>query len=255
MGACNTKSNAIEGESPPKKTSGQKDDGEEDWHMVNQYKMYNKDIGVGAYGHVRKAVDTNTNVTYAVKIFNMEQLNRRKSISRRATSTALNLVEKEIAVMKKLEHPSCLKLIEVIQDDEEHTLCMVLEYADGGTVMGDEPLQDPIPESKAREIFQQVVSGIDYLHSQLIMHRDIKPENLLWVGGKVKLADYGTASFISADDPKSEETEIVQGTAAFMAPEMCSDDSHHVYSMRKHDIWALGVTLYQMVYGVLPFYR
>jgi [calcium/calmodulin-dependent protein kinase] kinase len=146
-----------------------------------------------------------------------------------------------------------LKLIEVISDDEAQKLFLVLEFADGGALAkGDEHVEQ-VPLKTLRKYMQEIVSGLEYMHSHGVMHRDIKPENILIKDGVLKLADFGTSLIIDLKNPKSEFATKAQGTAAFMCPEMCneSDDIH--YSMRKADIWALGITLYQLVYGDLPF--
>eukprot|EP00835_Amoeboradix_gromovi_P000350 NODE_12_length_45166_cov_0.552511.p5 type:complete len:571 gc:universal NODE_12_length_45166_cov_0.552511:20396-18684(-) len=137
-----------------------------------------------------------------------------------------------------------------------------------------------ISEDQARYIIKQVISGLDYLHYQGVIHRDIKPANLLYtfnnISGSqreliVKITDFGVSHFSKLEnDPELEKTV---GSPAFFAPELCvasneshlpikydnephpliDDPSYKVYVTKSIDIWALGVTLYCMIYGHVPF--
>lgn len=94
------------------------------------------------------------------------------------------------------------------------------------------------------------LQGLEYMHYNNIIHRDLKPENLLLTGeGQVKISDFGSASHRVNGDDLMEDT---CGTRCFFAPEMCSEDGKQ-YSGKKADIYALGVCLYMLVYGTVPF--
>ncbi|KAL5240826.1 hypothetical protein ACI65C_008236 [Semiaphis heraclei] len=127
--------------------------------------------------------------------------------------------------------------------------CFVFELLERGEVM-QVPGDPPMPESKARSYFRDILLGLEYLHFQRIVHRDIKPSNLLIdASGHVKIADLGVCNeFDGSDDLLSSSA----GTPAFTAPEVL-DPSTKTYSGRALDVWALGCTLYAFIYGRLPY--
>ena len=97
---------------------------------------------------------------------------------------------------------------------------------------------------------RDVVVGLDFCHQNKICHRDIKPENILVDGdGNGKLADFGSAKFFAGEDDMMRGSV---GTYHFFAPELCNENIKE-YSGRAADIWALGITLYAMVFNKLPF--
>uniref|UniRef100_A0A7S3G2V1 non-specific serine/threonine protein kinase n=1 Tax=Palpitomonas bilix TaxID=652834 RepID=A0A7S3G2V1_9EUKA len=213
--------------------------------FVNAYQVLNV-LGRGAYGKVKLARHTETRDLYAIKILKKSML-KRKRIGR--FSNALQNIMKEIAIMKKIEHPNCLQLFEVIDSPNEDKMYLVLEYCDGGAVMSGAKEQDPLSEAQARDILRQSILGLSYLHAQQIAHRDIKPENILRdKSGVVKIADFGVALIW---DGESDMTSSSAGTPAFMSPEVCAGAKQ--FSAKKADIWALGVTLFFFVFGGVPY--
>nr|XP_012788753.1 unnamed protein product [Sorex araneus] len=146
-------------------------------------------------------------------------------------------VYQEIAILKKLDHPNVVKLVEVLDDPNEDHLYMVFELVNQGL-------------DQARFYFQDLIKGIEYLHYQKIIHRDIKPSNLL-VGedGHVKIADFGVSNEFKGSDALLSNTV---GTPAFMAPESLSE-TRKIFSGKALDVWAMGVTLYCFVFGQCPF--
>ncbi|RHY27582.1 hypothetical protein DYB32_006682 [Aphanomyces invadans] len=230
----------------------------------------------------------------ALKEFKTSLLKKIKEFKREGrrmvVSTALDKVQVEIAIMKKLSHPNLVSL-DAVLDDGSELLVLVLEYAPFGQVMvwdGDEqtyrPMLDPkilsyfpaapahpvqyapngFPEHLARMFFRELVDGLEYLHTNSICHRDLKPENIL-VGkhGVVKIADFGVAHFFDdstnanapVDNNATEATSSKgfvtnsAGTYAYMPPESLAP-----YSAFVADIWALGVTLYALLFGKLPYF-
>uniref|UniRef100_A0A8D0L8L5 Calcium/calmodulin dependent protein kinase kinase 2 n=1 Tax=Sphenodon punctatus TaxID=8508 RepID=A0A8D0L8L5_SPHPU len=152
-------------------------------------------------------------------------------------------VYQEIAILKKLDHPNVVKLVEVLDDPSEDHLYM------GKPVM-EIPTIKPLTEDQARFYFQDLIKGIEYLHYQRIIHRDIKPSNLL-VGedGHIKIADFGVSNEFKGADALLTNTV---GTPAFMAPETLSE-TRKIFSGKALDAWAMGVTLYCFVFGQCPF--
>ncbi|NXW60511.1 KKCC2 kinase, partial [Eurystomus gularis] len=158
-------------------------------------------------------------------------------------------VYQEIAILKKLDHPNVVKLVEVLDDPGEDHLYMVFELVKQGPVM-EIPTLKPLSEDQARFYFQDLIKGIEYLHYQKIIHRDIKPSNLL-VGedGHIKIADFGVSNEFKGADALLTNTV---GTPAFMAPETLSE-TRKIFSGKALDVWAMGITLYCFVFGQCPF--
>uniref|UniRef100_A0A3B1JYG5 Calcium/calmodulin-dependent protein kinase kinase 2-like n=1 Tax=Astyanax mexicanus TaxID=7994 RepID=A0A3B1JYG5_ASTMX len=161
----------------------------------------------------------------------------------------LERVYQEIAILKKLDHPNVVKLVEVLDDPSEDHLYMVFELVKQGAVM-EVPTDKPLNEDQSRFYFQDLLRGIEYLHYQKIIHRDIKPSNLL-VGedGHVKIADFGVSNQFEGADALLTSTV---GTPAFLAPETLSETRKN-FSGKALDVWAMGVTLYCFIFGVCPF--
>ncbi|XP_076037408.1 uncharacterized protein LOC143022785 isoform X3 [Oratosquilla oratoria] len=169
----------------------------------------------------------------------------------RKMENPLDRVYREIAILKKLNHPNIVKLVEVLDDPAEDNLYLVFELLEKGEVL-EVPTDTPLLEDQAWTFFRDVVMGIEYLHYQKIIHRDIKPSNLLLGdNGHIQIADFGVCNEFDGNDAFLTNTA---GTPAFMAPEALST-KRDKYSGRAADIWAMGITLYAFVYGKLPFHE
>ncbi|XP_065424157.1 calcium/calmodulin-dependent protein kinase kinase 2 isoform X3 [Chrysemys picta bellii] len=207
--------------------------GLQDCVQLNQYKLKDE-IGKGSYGVVKLAYNEDDNTYYAMKVLSKKKLMRQAGFPRRppprgakATSEGclepkgpIEQVYQEIAILKKLDHPNVVKLVEVLDDPSEDHLYMVFELVKQGPVM-EVPAIKPLTEDQARFYFQDLLKGIEYLHYQKIIHRDIKPSNLL-VGedGHIKIADFGVSNEFKGTDALLTNTV---GTPAFMAPETLSE--------------------------------
>ncbi|KAM9329871.1 calcium/calmodulin-dependent protein kinase kinase 2 [Gastrophryne carolinensis] len=236
--------------------------GSQDCVQLNQYRLKDE-IGKGSYGVVKLAYNEDDNTYYAMKVFSKKKLMRQAGFPRRppprgakavteGSSQAKGPIERvyqEIAILKKLDHPNVVKLVEVLDDPSEDHLYMVFELVKQGAVM-DVPTTKPLTEDQARFYFQDLIKGIEYLHYQKIIHRDIKPSNLL-VGedGHIKIADFGVSNQFEGTDAFLSNTV---GTPAFMAPETLSE-TRRIFSGKALDVWAMGVTLHCFVFGQCPF--
>ncbi|KAI9291020.1 kinase-like protein [Neoconidiobolus thromboides FSU 785] len=161
--------------------------------MLNHYEIL-KELGRGCHGKVKLGRDTRTQELVAIKI--VQKNTRRRLGSRSIISTQLAKVHKEIAILKKCDHPNVVGLKEVIDDPTSKKIYMVLEYMDGGEVHFHEKDSDiPILDKDTiRHVMRGVISGLQYLHNQGIIHRDIKPANLLWSSdGTIKISDFGVS--------------------------------------------------------------
>ncbi|KAK6866187.1 hypothetical protein PG995_002715 [Apiospora arundinis] len=256
---------------------------------INQY-IIREEIGRGSYGAVHVATDQ-FGIEFAIKEFSKSRLRKRaqSNILRRPPAAgrpgrfppggrggrgpwpahmkqlsqndaaeakdALFLIREEIAIMKKLNHPNLVQLIEVLDDPEEDSLWMVLEMCKKGVVMkvGLDDHADPYPEEQCRHWFRDLILGIEYLHAQGVIHRDIKPDNLLLTEDDVlKIVDFGVSEIF--EKPDTMMTAKSAGSPAFLPPELCVA-KHGDVSGKAADIWAMGVTLYCLKYGKLPFKR
>ncbi|NWQ59288.1 KKCC2 kinase, partial [Neopipo cinnamomea] len=239
--------------------------GLQDCVQLNQYKLKDE-IGKGSYGVVKLAYNEDDNTYYAMKVLSKKKLMRQAGFPRRppprgakAASEGclqprgpIEQVYQEIAILKKLDHPNVVKLVEVTSRTCFGTsrwrmnsiLCFLCR-----PVM-EIPTLKPLSEDQARFYFQDLIKGIEYLHYQKIIHRDIKPSNLL-VGedGHVKIADFGVSNEFKGADALLTNTV---GTPAFMAPETLSE-TRKIFSGKALDVWAMGITLYCFVFGQCPF--
>lgn len=168
-------------------------------------------------------------------------------------SNSLDLIKEEIAIMKKLSHNNLVSLYEVLDDPDEDSLYMVLEMCKKGVVMkvGLDERAEPYKEEACRCWFRDMILGIEYLHAQGVVHRDIKPDNCLITKDDVlKIVDFGVSEmFEKASDMATAKSA---GSPAFMPPELCVA-KHGQVSGRAADIWSMGITLFCLRYGHIPF--
>lgn len=165
----------------------------------------------------------------------------------------LYLIQEEIAIMKKLNHNNLVSLIEVLDDPTEDSLYMVMEMCKKGVVMkvSLEERADPYDDEHCRCWFRDLILGIEYLHAQGIVHRDIKPDNCLVTSDDVlKVVDFGVSEMFEKDSDMF--TAKSAGSPAFLPPELCVV-KHGDVSGKAADIWSMGVTLFCLRYGKLPF--
>ncbi|KAK9387775.1 kinase-like domain-containing protein [Lipomyces mesembrius] len=243
--------------------------------IINNQYVIQEEAGRGSFGAVYRAIDKITNEVYAIKEVSKHRLRRQRgnAILRqrsrmgspslpparsgqlamlRKMDDPLNLIRHEIAILKKLDHVNVANLYEVLDNPGGDSLYMVLEWCSKGVVMklDIDGQVEPYDEEQCRLYFRDLTLGIEYLHSQGVVHRDIKPDNLLLTCDNVlKIVDFGVSEFFERDnDAMSKQV----GSPAFMAPELNAVPRVD-YSGRAADIWSMGVTLYCLVFGRLPF--
>ncbi|KAM4832038.1 MAP/microtubule affinity-regulating kinase 3 isoform 8-T8 [Urocitellus parryii] len=171
----------------------------------------------------------------AIKIIDKTQLN----------PTSLQKLFREVRIMKILNHPNIVKLFEVIET--EKTLYLIMEYASGGEVFDYLVAHGRMKEKEARAKFRQIVSAVQYCHQKRIVHRDLKAENLLLDADmNIKIADFG----FSNEFTLGSKLDTFCGSPPYAAPELFQGKK---YDGPEVDVWSLGVILYTLVSGSLPF--
>ncbi|KAJ4970304.1 hypothetical protein NE237_003403 [Protea cynaroides] len=212
--------------------------------MINEYVRVCK-IGSGSYGKVVLYQSSVDKKRYAIKAFHKSHLLKLRVAP---SETAMTDVLREVSIMKMLDHPNIVKLIEVIDDPKSDHFYMVLEYVEGKWVCEGSGPRGCLGESTARKYLRDVVAGLMYLHDHNIVHGDIKPDNLLGTStGTVKIGDFSVSQVFEDDN---DELRRSPGTPVFTAPECCLGLTYHG---KAADTWAVGVTLYCMVVGQYPF--
>ncbi|XP_028156845.1 MAP/microtubule affinity-regulating kinase 3 isoform X5 [Ostrinia furnacalis] len=201
---------------------------------IGKYKLL-KTIGKGNFAKVKLAKHVPTGKEVAIKIIDKTQLN----------PGSLQKLFREVRIMKMLDHPNIVKLFQVIET--EKTLYLVMEYASGGEVFDYLVLHGRMKEKEARAKFRQIVSAVQYCHQKRIIHRDLKAENLLLDGEmNIKIADFG----FSNEFTPGAKLDTFCGSPPYAAPELFQGKK---YDGPEVDVWSLGVILYTLVSGSLPF--
>ncbi|XP_052768135.1 testis-specific serine/threonine-protein kinase 1-like [Mya arenaria] len=193
-------------------------------------------LGEGSYAKVKSAFSEKLQLRVAIKIIN------RKKVPRDFREKFL---PRELKIFAAVEHKNVIKMYELMEFHNKVYIAM--EHAGHGDLLEYIKLRGAIPDERAKQMFRQVASAISYLHNISIVHRDLKCENLLLDNqGNVKVTDFGFArNFMAGDISKT-----FCGSAAYAAPEILQGKP---YNMPLHDVWAMGVILYIMVCGSMPY--
>lgn len=217
--------------------------------IYKDFIIKNETIGQGAFATVKKVIERSTGDSYAVKI-----INRRRAIHAGGKG-AMDGVNRELDILRKLDHPNIVKLKSFYEDIENYYL--VMELVPGGDLMDFVAANGAIGEDATQVITRQVLDGIAYVHRMGISHRDLKPDNILIMQDDpilVKITDFGLAKI--TDNATFMKTFC--GTLAYVAPEVItgkydhSPDSQVNYS-NLVDIWSLGCLVYVLLTSHLPF--
>ncbi|CCH42671.1 DNA damage response protein kinase DUN1 [Wickerhamomyces ciferrii] len=219
-----------------------------------------RQLGAGHYAVVKEAINKHTGKSYAVKIFKPQRVDDVKSTKQ---------FNQELEVLMSIKHPNIVELVGTYTEPINKfsfTTYLVLEKVNSGELFTRIVKKQSLRQNETRAIFQQLLSGLEYLHNRDIIHRDIKPENILlnitprtssnqistgpWdedeLNVEVKIADFGLAKFIG----ELKFTNTLCGTPAYVAPEVLG--STRKYS-KNIDLWSAGVLLYVCVVGFPPF--
>ncbi|KAJ1550577.1 hypothetical protein HK096_006161, partial [Nowakowskiella sp. JEL0078] len=208
------------------------DDGEVN---VGSYKL-GRTLGRGTFGKVKLGEHSVTKEQVAVKI--IEKANVK-------TVKQQNSVQREVRLMRLLHHPHIVKVHCIEETDER--IYIVMEYVSGGELFDYIVARGCLKEKEARRIFRMILSAIAYCHKNSIIHRDLKPENLLLNSKKeIKIIDFGFGNTFYRD----RTLDTFCGSPFYAAPEMIKGIP---YIGPEVDVWSLGVILYALLAGRLPF--
>ncbi|CAM9134129.1 unnamed protein product, partial [Sphacelaria rigidula] len=209
--------------------------------MIGEYEA-TRVLGTGAFGTVKLAKKKNSDVLYAIKSISKQSILRSQMGSQ---------VKKEISIMKVLDHPNIVQIVEVLMSTEN--LYIVMDYVSGGELYAKITRGGKLSDTECRRYVYQLCSALNYCHLRNVCHRDIKPENILLDAyDNVLLADFGFASIMEVEElvNRMKVMSTMCGTLAYMAPEILQREK---YLGDKADIWSLGVMIYVLLVGFMPF--
>ena len=196
-------------------------------------------IGEGTFATVRLAINKQTGEQVAIKIMEKSKIVQEEDKIR---------IDREIKVLKNLRHPNIVHLYSVIQTEEK--IYLIMEYVKGKELFDYIVMKKKLSESESCLFFQQIISGIEYLHKIKYVHRDIKPENLLIneETKELKIVDFGLSNIYT--NPTKHLLSSACGSPSYAPPEMLNGEK---YKASPVDIWSSGIVLYAMICGYLPF--
>nr|NP_001247019.1 nuak family kinase, isoform F [Drosophila melanogaster]NP_001369008.1 nuak family kinase, isoform P [Drosophila melanogaster]AFH06337.1 nuak family kinase, isoform F [Drosophila melanogaster]QJC18457.1 nuak family kinase, isoform P [Drosophila melanogaster] len=195
-----------------------------------------KKLGQGTYGKVQLGINKETGQEVAIKTIKKCKIEAEADLVR---------IRREVQIMSSVHHPNIIHIYEVFENREK--MVLVMEFAAGGELYDYLSERKVLTEEEARRIFRQVATAVYYCHKHKICHRDLKLENILLdEKGNAKIADFGLSNVFDdqrllgtfCGSPLYASPEIVEGTP-YQGPEV--------------DCWSLGVLLYTLVYGSMPF--
>ena len=204
---------------------------------INQFKI-KEIIGEGMFGKVKLAIHLITNEKVAIKIFDKGKIKSNKE---------KQYIEREISILKKLNHYNIIKLYNIIED--EYYIYLIQEYISDKELLNFIQASEDLSEKDICKLYQQIISGIEYCHEMGIAHRDLKLQNILLNYKKdIKIIDFGLSN--NYDKDMDELLHSSCGSPIYAAPEMIKGIE---YRGLNTDIWSSGIILYLMLCKSFPF--
>ncbi|CAK90615.1 unnamed protein product (macronuclear) [Paramecium tetraurelia] len=203
--------------------------------MIGNY-VIGKTLGFGTFGKVKMVTHEQSGEKVAIKILEKDRIVETADVER---------VQREIHILKLVRHPHIIQLYEIIETPKH--IFLVMEMVSGGELFDYIVKNTKLEEVEACKLFQELISGIEYLHKIRVVHRDLKPENLLLDNNKnLKIVDFGLSNTY-----KNEELlKTACGSPCYAAPEMIAGRK---YQGLQVDLWSSGVILFACLCGYLPF--
>lgn len=204
-------------------------------HNLKHRYEFLETLGKGTYGKVKKARERSGRLV-AIKSIRKEKIKDEQDLVH---------IRREIEIMSSLCHPHIITIYEVFENKDK--IVIVMEYASQGDLYDYICDKRKLTEREARHFFRQIVSAVHYCHQNGIVHRDLKLENILLDGsGNVKIADFGLSNLFHGD----EYLQTFCGSPLYASPEIVNG---RPYRGPEVDTWSLGVLLYTLVHGSMPF--
>ncbi|KAM3141666.1 hypothetical protein pb186bvf_006271 [Paramecium bursaria] len=212
--------------------------------VIGEY-VIGKTLGTGTFGKVKMGIHQKSGEKVAIKILEKAKITETADVER---------VQREIHILKLVRHPHIIQLYEIIETPKH--IFLVTEMVSGGELFDYIVQSSKLKEDEACKFFQELISGIEYLHKIRIVHRDLKPENLLLDDKKnIKIVDFG----LSNTYKQEELLKTACGSPCYAAPEVKLNLNFYQmiqglkYTPIKVDIWSCGVILFASLCGYLPF--
>jgi serine/threonine protein kinase len=206
--------------------------------MLGPYRIINQ-VGRGGMATVYKAYQPSVDRYVAIKVLPSQLAESREFAAR---------FQQEARIIAKLEHPHILPVFDYGESDG--VAYFVMRYMDAGTLKEKMIEGRPLPLHEIDRLFTQLADALSYAHSRGIVHRDLKPANVLIdAQGNVFLTDFGIAKLLESASPRLTQTDAIMGTPAYISPEQAQGQTVD----QRSDIYSLGIILYEMVTGSVPF--
>jgi serine/threonine protein kinase len=191
-----------------------------------------KQIGQGGFSKVYLAEHQKSGNRFALKKLNLNKI----------SEPDFNLLISELTIHSKLNHPNVVKLYDSVVENND--LFIIMEYCPDGNLF-DFMRKNKLSKNQIKNIFKQILKGVEYIHNKDVIIRDLKPENIVKVGNVFKLCDFGWSVLLSNFEARTQKA----GTLVYMSPE--SLQGHLQYT--NSDIWSLGIFLYELHFNFEPF--
>ena len=206
--------------------------------MLGPYRIINQ-VGKGGMATVYKAYQPSVDRYVAIKVLPSQLAESREFATR---------FQQEARIIAKLEHPHILPVFDYGESDG--VAYFVMRYMDAGTLKEKMIEGRPLPLNEINRLFTQLADALSYAHGHGVVHRDLKPANVLIDSrGNIFLTDFGIAKILESASPRLTQTDAIMGTPAYISPEQAQG---HTVDQRS-DIYSLGIILYEMVTGSVPF--